>query len=46
VLRDLNRYEEALAALRHHMHLLSAAGFQAADMLYKRDIFAIYAGVK
>ena len=30
----------------HHLHLLSAAGFAAVDVLYKRDIFAIYAGVK
>jgi hypothetical protein len=33
-------------SVRHHMQLLSAAGFQAADVRYKRDIFAIYAGVK
>jgi len=28
------------------MEMLSAVGFGAADVLYKRDIFAIYAGVK
>jgi tRNA (cmo5U34)-methyltransferase len=38
--------EDSPLSVRHHMHLLSAAGFQAVDVLYKRDIFAIYAGVK
>ena len=38
--------EDSPLSVRHHLQLLSAAGFQAADVLYKRDIFAIYAGVK
>ena len=33
-------------SVRQHMEMLSAVGFGAADVLYKRDIFAIYAGVK
>jgi tRNA (cmo5U34)-methyltransferase len=38
--------EDSPLSVRQHMQLLSAAGFQAVDVLYKRDIFAIYAGVK
>jgi len=38
--------EDSPLSLRQHMQLLSAAGFQAVDVLYKRDIFAIYGGVK
>ena len=38
--------EDSPLSLRQHLQLLSAAGFQAVDVLYKRDIFAIYAGVK
>ncbi len=38
--------EDSPLSVRHHLQLLSAAGFQAVDVLYKRDIFAIYAGVK
>jgi SAM-dependent methyltransferase len=38
--------EDSPLSVRHHLHLLSAAGFAAVDVLYKRDIFAIYVGVK
>ena len=38
--------EDSPLSLRQHMQLLSVAGFKAVDVLYKRDIFAIYAGVK
>jgi hypothetical protein len=38
--------EDSPLSLRHHLELLSAAGFAAVDVLYKRDIFAIYAAVK
>jgi tRNA (cmo5U34)-methyltransferase len=38
--------EDSPLSLRQHLGLLSAAGFSAADVLYKRDIFAIYASVK
>ncbi len=38
--------EDSPLPLRHHLQLLSAAGFVVADVLYKRDIFAIYLGVK
>jgi hypothetical protein len=33
-------------AHQQHLTLLTDAGFQGADILYKRDILAIYAGVK
>jgi tRNA (cmo5U34)-methyltransferase len=38
--------EDSPLSVRQHMEMLSAVGFGAADVLYKRDIFAIYAGVK
>lgn len=38
--------EDSPLSVRHHLQLLSAAGFQAVDVLYKRDIFAIYAGIR
>ena len=38
--------EDAPLSLRQHLALLDAAGFSAADVLHKRDIFAIYLGVK
>jgi tRNA (cmo5U34)-methyltransferase len=38
--------EDSPLSVRHHLHLLSEVGFQAVDVLYKRDIFAIYAGIK
>jgi tRNA (cmo5U34)-methyltransferase len=38
--------EDSPLSLRHHLALLEAAGFSVADVLYKRDIFAIYLGVK
>jgi hypothetical protein len=38
--------EDSPLSVRQHMELLAAVGFGAADVLYKRDIFAIYAGVK
>jgi SAM-dependent methyltransferase len=38
--------EDSPLSLRQHLKLLSAIGFSTVDVLYKRDIFAIYAGVK
>jgi len=38
--------EDSPLSLRQHLALLGAAGFSVADVLYKRDIFAIYLGVK
>jgi hypothetical protein len=38
--------EDSPLSLRQHLTLLAAAGFSVADVLYKRDIFAIYLGVK
>jgi len=38
--------EDSPLSLREHLALLTEAGFSAADVLYKRDIFAIYAGTK
>ena len=38
--------EDSPLPLRQHFNLLSAAGFTIADVLYKRDIFAIYLGIK
>jgi tRNA (cmo5U34)-methyltransferase len=38
--------EDTPLSLRQHIDLLTRAGFAAADVLWKRDIFAIYAGVK
>jgi tRNA (cmo5U34)-methyltransferase len=38
--------EDTPLSLRQHIDLLTQAGFAAADVLWKRDIFAIYAGVK
>jgi hypothetical protein len=38
--------EDSPLSLRRHLALLSAAGFSAVDVLYKRDIFAIYVAVK
>jgi tRNA (cmo5U34)-methyltransferase len=43
----LSTYQEDYPlSLHQHLTLLTEAGFQAADVLYKRDILAIYAGVK
>jgi tRNA (cmo5U34)-methyltransferase len=38
--------EDTPLSLRQHIDLLTQAGFTAVDVLWKRDIFAIYAGVK
>ncbi len=38
--------EDSPLSLREHLALLGAASFSAADVLHKRDIFAIYLGVK
>ena len=38
--------EDSPLSLREHLALLGAAGFSTADVLHKRDIFAIYLGVK
>lgn len=38
--------EDSPLSLRQHLNLLAAAGFSSADVLYKRDIFAIYASIK
>jgi tRNA (cmo5U34)-methyltransferase len=38
--------EDGPLSLPQHLTLLTEAGFQAADVLYKRDILAIYAAVK
>ncbi len=38
--------EDSPLSLRQHLNLLSAVGFSAVDVLYKRDIFGMYAGVK
>jgi tRNA (cmo5U34)-methyltransferase len=38
--------EDSPLPLRQHLALLGEAGFRVADVLYKRDIFAIYLGVK
>lgn len=38
--------EDSPLSLRQHMTLLATMGFAATDVLYKRDIFAIYAGIK
>jgi tRNA (cmo5U34)-methyltransferase len=38
--------EDSPLSLRQHLSLLAAAGFSSADVLYKRDIFAIYASIK
>ena len=38
--------EDSPLSLQRHIRLLSDAGFGAVDVLYKKDIFAIYAGVK
>ena len=38
--------EDSPLSLSQHMKLLLANGFSAVDVLYKRDIFAIYAGIK
>jgi tRNA (cmo5U34)-methyltransferase len=38
--------EDSPLSLRQHLVWLAAAGFSVADVLYKRDIFAIYLGVK
>lgn len=38
--------EDSPLSLRQHIDVLSAVGFEVVDVLYKRDIFAIYAGVK
>jgi tRNA (cmo5U34)-methyltransferase len=38
--------EDSPLSLRQHFQLLIHSGFAAADVLYKKDIFAIYVGVK
>ncbi len=38
--------EDSPLPLRQHLALLGEAGFSVADVLHKRDIFAIYLGVK
>jgi tRNA (cmo5U34)-methyltransferase len=38
--------EDSPLSLHQHLKLLAASGFSVVDVLYKRDIFAIYAGVK
>ena len=38
--------EDRPLSLRQHLDLLMAGGFEAADVLFKKDIFAIYAGIK
>jgi hypothetical protein len=38
--------EDSPLSLRQHLNLLSAVGFSAVDVLYKRDIFGMYAGIK
>jgi tRNA (cmo5U34)-methyltransferase len=38
--------EDSPLSLRDHLNLLSAVGFSAADVLYKRDIFGMYVGIK
>jgi len=38
--------EDSPLPLRQHLSLLSALGFSAVDVLYKRDIFGMYAAVK
>lgn len=43
----LNTYQEDYPLpLGEHFRLLSTAGFHSSDILYKRDIFAIYTGLK
>jgi tRNA (cmo5U34)-methyltransferase len=38
--------EDSPLSLRQHLSLLSGLGFSAVDVLYKRDIFGMYAAVK
>ncbi len=38
--------EDSPLSLRQHLNLLSAVGFSAVDVLYKRDIFGMYTGIK
>jgi SAM-dependent methyltransferase len=38
--------EDSPLPLHKHLELLTSVGFQAVDVLFKRDIFAIYAGMK
>ena len=38
--------EDRPLTLRHHLTLLTQIGFESADVLFKRDIFAIYARTK
>lgn len=40
------RCEDSPLSLRQHLALLTAAGFQAADVLWKRLNFAVYVGLK
>ncbi len=43
----LSTYQEDFPlSLHQHLTLLTEAGFRGADILYKRDIFGIYSGVK
>ena len=37
--------EDAPLSLREHLDLLGKTGFQSADVIYKRDLFTIYAGI-
>lgn len=38
--------EDSPLTLSHHLTLMREVGFKAVDVLYKRDIFAMYVGVK
>lgn len=38
--------EDTPLPLAQHLDLLSTAGFGTSDVLYKRDVFAIYTGIK
>ena len=38
--------EDSPLAMHMHLDLLTQAGFGVVDVLYKRDIFAIYTGIK
>ena len=38
--------EDSPLSLRQHLNLLLEVGFSSVDILYKRDIFGIYAGIK
>jgi tRNA (cmo5U34)-methyltransferase len=38
--------EDSPLSVRQHLTLLTSAGFSSVDVLYKRDIFAIYAAIR